>query len=141
MHLVRDLLLAVKPIPLLPLPPSLLAGGKLLEMRPLLLRLVCGVWRLGLPEADQVRYALYFPDILNTKFKFIRDIVRVHYLFDVPHVPDVHRVVVVHDCDLEVLLVVGESGGVGIAGVGGVGGHVGDRKALGHVNAGNKYSN
>ena len=37
------------------------------------------------------------------------------YLFDVTDVPNVDAVVVVHHGDLEVLLVVGDGGGVGVA--------------------------
>ena len=56
------------------------------------------------------------------------------HLFDVSDIPDVDGVVVVYDGNLEVLLVVGDGGGVGVAGVAGVGGHVTDGQTLGHVN-------
>ena len=58
------------------------------------------------------------------------------HLFDVSDIPDVDGVVVVYDGNLEVLLVVGDGGGVGVAGVAGVGGHVTDGQTLGHVNTG-----
>ena len=55
---------------------------------------------------------------------------KVLYLFDVPHVPHVDGVVVVDDGDLEVLLVVGDGGGVGVLGVGRVRRHVTDGQPL-----------
>ena len=62
------------------------------------------------------------------------------HLFDVSDVPHVDRVVVVYDGNLEVLLVVGDGGGVGVAGAAGVGGHVADRKAFGNVHTARKKS-
>ncbi len=59
--------------------------------------------------------------------------IKESYLFDVPDVPDVDGVVVVDNGDLEVALVVGDGGGVGVARRGRVRGHVADVQPLGHV--------
>lgn len=53
--------------------------------------------------------------------------VRMSYLLNVSNIPDVNRVIIVDDGDFEVLLVVGDGGGVRISCIGRVGSHVGDR--------------
>ena len=64
--------------------------------------------------------------------------VRTH-LLDVPDVPDVDGVVVVDDGDLEVVLVVGDGAGVGVARRGRVRRHVADRQTLRNVHAESRF--
>ena len=61
------------------------------------------------------------------------------HLFDVPDVPDVDGVVVVDDGDLEVVLVVGDGAGVGVARRGRVRRHVADRQTLRDVHAESRF--
>jgi hypothetical protein len=52
-------------------------------------------------------------------FKPCRMLQRNHlsHLLNVPHIPDVNAVIVVNDGDFEVLLVVGDGGGVRVPGI------------------------
>ena len=60
------------------------------------------------------------------------------YLFNVSDIPDVDAVIVVDDGDFEVLFVVGDRSGVGVAGVRRVRRHVTDGQPLGNVDSENK---
>ena len=78
----------------------------------------------------------YFGNIQWSLFLLI-----LTHLLDVPDVPDIDRVVVVDDRDLEVLLVIGDRGRVGVSRLRRMGRHVRYRQAFGHVHAGETKNN
>ena len=64
---------------------------------------------------DKISNSLFLQLQLHIYIIRILQLTKKCYLFDVTDVPNVDAVVVVHHGDLEVLLVVGDGGGVGVA--------------------------